>query len=72
MDFFRVIQLWFELVDLAARGQQPYAENAQAIAVNWLQWIEDKLEDGQKEQATSLFAEIEGRLLLKIVGSDVG
>lgn len=70
--FYPVIQLWFELVGLAARGQQPYAENARAIAANWLQWIEDKLVDTQKAEAISLFAEIEGKLLFKTVGLDVG
>lgn len=68
--FNAVIQLWFEVVGLAARGQEPYAANATAIAVTWLQWIESRLVDGQTEQALSLFAALEGRLLLKLVGID--
>lgn len=67
-QFYPIIQLWFEIIGLAARGQEPYAENAAAIAANWLKWIESRLEDSQAEQAMSLFAELEGRLLLKIVG----
>lgn len=67
-QFYSVIQLWFEVIGLAARGQEPYAENATAIAANWLQWIEGRLVDSQAEQAMSLFAELEGRLLLKLVG----
>lgn len=70
-EFYPVIQLWFEVVGLAARGQEPYAENATAIAANWLNWIESKLEDSQKDQSIGIFAELEGRLLLKIVGLDV-
>lgn len=66
--FNAVIQLWFEVVGLAARGQEPYATNATAIAATWLQWIESRLVDGQTEQALSLFAMLEGRLLLKLVG----
>lgn len=69
-QFYAVIQLWFEVVGLAARGQEPYASNATAIAATWLQWIESRLADGQTEQALSLFATLEGRLLLKVVGID--
>lgn len=67
-QFYLVIQLWFEIIGLAARGQEPYAENATAIAATWLKWIESRLEDAQAEQALSLFAALEGRLMLKIVG----
>lgn len=66
--FNAVIQLWFEVVGLAARGQEPYATNAAAIAATWLQWMESRLVDGQTEQALTLFATLEGRLLLKLVG----
>jgi AcrR family transcriptional regulator len=68
--FYAVIQLWFEIVGLAARGEQPYAEYATAIAENWLGWIESRLEADQVALARSLFAELEGRLLLQIVGID--
>lgn len=68
--FYAVIQLWFEIVGLAARGEQPYAQYATVIAKNWLGWIESRLEDDQVAQARSLFAELEGRLLLQIVGID--
>lgn len=67
-QFYAVIQLWFEVIGLAARGQQPYAANATALARNWLGWIEQRLPADQAAQATALFAELEGRLLLKIVG----
>lgn len=66
--FYAVIQLWFEVIGLAARGQEPYAANAKAIAATWLQWIESRLADGQTEQALPMFATLEGRLLLKLVG----
>jgi len=68
--FYAVIQLWFEVVGLAARGQEPYASNATAIAATWLQWIESRLVDEQTAQALPLFAALEGRLLLKLVGVD--
>lgn len=68
--FYAVIQLWFEVVGLAARGQEPYASNATSIAATWLQWIESRLVNEQTAQALTLFAALEGRLLLKLVGVD--
>ncbi len=68
--FEQIIQLWFEVVGLAARGQEPYATNATAIANNWLQWIESRLKNPQRGEATRLFAELEGRLMMKLIGLD--
>ena len=65
-EFNLIVQLWFEVVGLAARGQEPYATNATAIGSNWLQWIQNRLEPAEVDQATALFAELEGRLLLKL------
>jgi hypothetical protein len=65
-----VIRLWFEVVGLAARGQEPYATNAAAIANNWLQWIQSRLEGSHKDEAMALFAELEGRLMIKLIGID--
>jgi len=70
-EFEPIICLWFELVGLAARGQEPYATNATAIANNWLQWIVGRLEDEYVDQATALFAELEGRLMLSVVGVEL-
>lgn len=69
-QFYAIIQLWFEVVGLAARGEEPYAKNATAIAKNWLGWIEGRLEESERDQALELFAQIEGYFLLKIVGVD--
>ncbi len=69
-QFYSIIRLWFEVIGFAAREQEPYAKYATAIATNWLQWIEDRLLASQTEQAVALFAELEGRLMLKIVGID--
>ena len=66
-QFHAVIQLWFEVVGLAARGQEPFATNATAIANSWLAWIESRIEDPQTEQAIDLFAELEGRLMLNLL-----
>lgn len=67
-QFNLVIQLWFEVVGLAVRGQEPYAVNATAIATSWLRWIESRLENPQVGEATTLFAELEGRLMIKLIG----
>ena len=66
-QFRAVIQLWFEVVGLAARGQEPFATSAQAIATNWLGWIERRLDVSERDQALTLFAEIEGRLMLSLL-----
>lgn len=67
-QFYATIQFWFEVMGLAAREQEPYAEHAKAIAANWLQWIEGKLEASQTDRAFALFAELEGRFMLKLLG----
>lgn len=69
-QFRVVIQLWFEVVGLAVRGQEPYAVNATAIGNNWLQWIERRLETSQRGEAAALFAELEGRLMMALIGLD--
>lgn len=66
--FDAVIRLWFEVVGLAARGKAPYAENATAIAQNWLAWIQRRLDTADAERATALFIELEGALLLNLLG----
>ena len=65
-DFMPVIQLWFEIVGLAVRGQSPYAENAAAVAANWHAWVASRIEE--EEQATAVFAQIEGRLMVSLIG----
>ncbi|MEZ4657410.1 MAG: TetR/AcrR family transcriptional regulator [Caldilineaceae bacterium] len=66
-QFYAVVQLWFEVVGLAARGQEPFLSNATEIAANWLQWIESRIADPQPTDASALFAELEGRLMLKLL-----
>lgn len=65
--FQAVIQLWFEVVGLAARGQEPFATNAQAIAESWFAWLEGRLAETERDQALAIFAEIEGRLMLRVI-----
>ena len=67
-EFLPTIKLWFELVGLAARDLEPYRTNAKQIAQHWLSWIESKLEKRQVHQAADLFATLEGRFLMRLVG----
>ena len=67
-EFDSIIRLWFEVVGLAARGRSPYAENATAIAQNWVAWIQNQLDESESYQAVDLFVELEGTLLLKLLG----
>ncbi len=67
-EFNLVTRLWFEVIGLAARAEEPYASNATAIANNWVEWIASRLEDSHSHQAAALFAELEGRLMLSILG----
>ena len=66
-QFQVVIQLWFEVVGLAARGQEPFATNARAIAENWFAWLESRLAEAERDQALALFAELEGQLMLRVI-----
>jgi AcrR family transcriptional regulator len=67
-QFNLMICLWFEIVGLAVRGQEPYAQTALTIARDWEVWIESKLIQPQLGQARHLFAELEGRLMLEAIG----
>ena len=67
-DAFKpAVQLWFELVGLAARGQEPYLSNARILANNWIAWIADHLDDPSKHDPGDLYAHLEGRLMLKML-----
>ena len=62
--FRPVIRLWFELVGLAVRGEQPYRDSVRMMANNWQLWISLKLRKGSRHQAEDIFAQLEGRLML--------
>jgi len=70
-QFNLIVRLWFEIVGLAARGQEPYAQNAAAIANDWIDWIQSRLVNPQVGQAVAVFAELEGRLMIKMIGADL-
>jgi len=63
-----VLRLWFEVIGLAIRGQEPYRSTVKRILARWEMWISDRLRTGQKDQAASVLAQIEGLLMLKLLG----
>ena len=70
-EFNLTIRLWFEVIGLAVRGREPYASSAKAIADNWLSWMESHLVEQDVPMAKLLFAELEGRLMLSLIGMQV-
>lgn len=62
-----VLRLWFEIVGLAIRGQEPYRSTVSAILAQWEAWIADRLRAGQKGQARTLLAQVEGQLMLTLL-----
>ena len=65
--FRPAIQLWFELVGLAARGQEPYLANTRVLADQWIGWIAARLEEGTAVDPHDLYAHLEGRLMLSLI-----
>jgi hypothetical protein len=61
------IQVWFEMVGLAARDEEPYLSNARLFANNWIGWIEAHLDESSEQDPVDLYAHLEGRLMLKML-----
>ena len=66
-EYAPAIRLWFELVGLAAREQEPYLSNARLFAGNWVTWIASRLVKGEVRTPDDLYAHLEGRLMLKLI-----
>lgn len=64
--FRPALQLWFELVGLAARGDEPYLSNARVLSDNWVAWIGARLDDPAVD-AADLYAHLEGRVMLSLL-----
>ena len=67
-EMFPMIQVWFEVVGLAARDVGPYKDISHDIAGVFISWIEQHLASRQQSQAADLFAHLEGRMLLHVIG----
>lgn len=62
-----VLKLWFEIIGLAIRGQEPYRSTVSQILKDWEQWIRDRLRKDQMDQAGEILARIEGSLMLELL-----
>ena len=58
------LKLWFELLGRALRPDAPLKVQAQQLATRWESWLATKLPKDRRSEAPTLFAEIEGALLL--------
>lgn len=64
------LRLWFEIVGAAAAGNEPFVRNARLLAQNWLAWLEARIDAADPLRADEVFARLEGRLLMRMVGVD--
>lgn len=62
-----VMNLWFEIVGLAARGTHPFDRIAREVAEIFISWIALHLLPEQTDQAADLFAHLEGRAMLQVI-----
>ncbi len=60
-------ELWFELVGLAIRGDEPYKTVAGMFVERYEDWIRGKLPTRDKHRAGPIFAEIEGTLMINLL-----
>lgn len=63
----QVLRLWFEIVGLSMRGQEPYQSTARLIIDNWHEWLRNKLSHAERSNSEDLLAHLEGHLMLKLL-----
>lgn len=68
------IRVYFELVGRGAAGEEPHGALAREITSEWIRWLADRIDGGTVESrlsaATGVVAQIDGRLLLRLIGAD--
>lgn len=60
-------ELWFEMVGLAIRGEEPYKTVAGLFVEKYEDWIRGKLPTRDKHRAGPILAEIEGTLMINLL-----
>lgn len=73
----RVFALYFEIIGLAASGQEPFDGLARALLEGWVAWLAPHTIGSdattQRAQALSAIAQLDGLLLVRqLLGSDAG
>jgi AcrR family transcriptional regulator len=62
-----IMRLWFEIVGLAMRGQQPYARTAALLLSRSEEQIRKKLRSNQKHRAGEVLEHLEGRVMVGLL-----
>lgn len=62
-----ILQLWFEIVGLAIRGDEPYKTTASLLLSSTEGRIRKRLRSGQKHRAREVLASLEGELMIGLL-----
>lgn len=62
-----IMRLWFEIVGLAIRGDEPYKTTASLLLTRSEERIRDKLRSDQKHRAREVLASLEGELMIGLL-----
>jgi len=61
------LRLWFEIVGLAMRGQQPYQKTAALLLLRSQEQIRKKLRSDQKHRAREVLSALEGQMMIDLL-----
>ena len=62
-----MLALWFEIVGLAMRGDEPFKTTAAQFLGEWERWIANKLAPAQRHRAGELLAQVEGSVMVTLL-----
>lgn len=62
-----VMRLWFEIIGLAMRGQEPYQKTAMLLLERSEEQIRKKLRSDQKHRAREVLATLEGQVMVGLL-----
>ena len=62
-----IMRLWFEIIGLAMRGQEPYRKTASLLSTRSEEQIRNKLRSNQKHRAREVLNALEGRVMVSLL-----
>lgn len=62
-----ILRLWFEIVGLAIRGDEPYRSTAALLLTRTEERIKQRLRTDQKHRAREVLARLEGELMIQLL-----
>ena len=62
-----IMRLWFEIIGLAMRGQEPYRKTAALLLTRSEEQIRGKLRSDQKHRAREVLDTLEGRVMVGLL-----